>query len=511
MAMEIVSSRIVAPIIGASIFTWTAVIGTTLMGLTLGSLLGGALADKYHKIYGQKVLAFAFLASSVLVCLVSPLSKNIDFILDGSFHVQTLVTLVSATLFLLPSLAIGTISPIIFKLYLSNVDSVGKKYGLLSGLWSLGSIVGVFVTGFYFVSVIGSSGTVYIIALTLLAPFFFFYIKNIDRHAQDFPRHVAFMLVVFLVFLVFVNIAQKPNRMLSKVIFHTETAYYDVKVVDYDLFPQFGSNRILFLDIDPNSIRTKESSRLFYTDIYPAFSVFSSSLAKIHVIGAGAYTLPINLRKYYPKAEISVSEIDPEIEKVGRTYFDLDTYNIKTEIGDARLKFSSRTSQAERYDLIYGDAYNSFVSVPWHLLTKEFILDVRHRLNPNGIYAINFIGSREGPQSKMFDSVYKTMKEVFPNSYIFAFGSDPSVAQSITIVGVNNEVVLSYDVLRSKLDAVDDTHFLSSIAQNSDRFGSGRDSAAILTDDFAPVEYMMTELMSGYLLEYLTLYRKILS
>ena len=46
MAVEMVSSRMAAPYLGTSIYTWTSVIGTILLGITLGSYVGGVWADR---------------------------------------------------------------------------------------------------------------------------------------------------------------------------------------------------------------------------------------------------------------------------------------------------------------------------------------------------------------------------------------------------------------------------------------------------------------------------------
>ena len=515
MVIEITSSRIVAPIIGSSIFTWTSVIGVTLLGLSIGSFVGGEIADRYVKSQGKKVVALAFLFAAALVYAIIPLSKSIRFVLNASFHILSLAVIVCAGLFLFPSIAIGMLSPILFKLYTRDSVDLGKKYGLLSGLWSLGSIVGVFATGFYFITTIGSSGTIYLVAALLVAPFFFFYSTSIKRSSINFEFHRAFMVAVSVVIAVLVYcVFVKPDRVVSKTVFQEETAYYDLKVVNYDLYPQFGYNRILFLDIDSHSIQTEYPSKAFYTDIYPAFSAFSNTLNRIYVIGAGAYTLPINLRKQYPNATITVGEIDPELEKVGSTYFGIDAYNIRTEVGDARVKFSGMlaNTQAEKYDLIYGDAYNSFISVPWYLLTREFMADIRDHLAPDGLYAINFIGTLEGQKSEMFRSVYRTFDAVFPNNYLFAFGTSTTAIQNITIIGIKNDTLLSTTEVAERLDTIDPTRFLSQRLVKKELLngGSGITGGIILTDDFSPVESMMGDSMNEYFSQHLPLYMKIL-
>ena len=42
----------------------------------------------------------------------------------------------------------------------------------------------------------------------------------------------------------------------------------------------------------------------------------------------------------------------------------------------------------EKYDVIFGDAYNSYMSVPWYLLTTEWNNKITEKLNESGIYAM---------------------------------------------------------------------------------------------------------------------------
>ncbi|MSR76505.1 MAG: hypothetical protein EXS68_02840 [Candidatus Ryanbacteria bacterium] len=511
MVIEVTSSRIVAPMIGSSIFTWTSVIGVTLLGLSIGSFLGGWLADRYTKSFGHKVAALAFICAAFFVYTILPLSPYVSGFFRQSFSLMELSVMVSAILFLAPAIAMGALAPIIFKSFVDSVSDIGKKYGFLSGIWSLGSIVGVFATGFYFIPTIGSAATVRLIVFVLATIFYIFYLQDIKRQSRVSGGDVAILAIVTvcLAVLVISSSAQRAPES-KKILFHKETAYYDLRVVDYKLFPTYGDNRILFLDIDTHSVQTARPSQRFYTDAAPAFAAFSDSIKNIYVIGAGAYTLPINLKKQYPDAKITVGEIDPEIAKVGTEYFNVGAYDIETEIGDARVRFARTGSMpAETFDLIYGDAYNSFISVPWYLLTQEFNENIKNYLSPNGVYAVNFAGTLEGPNAVMFESIYATMRSTFPDTYILAFGRDYTKTQNITILGTKSGVTLSHGTLVQKFNTLDKNRFLSSTLVDASTISVP--TRRVLTDDFAPIEYMMTGLMREYFPTYIELYKKVVS
>ena len=45
LVVEIVAGRLIAPYVGMSLYTWTAIIAVVLAGLSVGHWIGGRLAD----------------------------------------------------------------------------------------------------------------------------------------------------------------------------------------------------------------------------------------------------------------------------------------------------------------------------------------------------------------------------------------------------------------------------------------------------------------------------------
>src|SRR6185369_954522 len=72
MAVELVASRVIARHLGSSLYTWTSVIGIVLLGITLGNLLGGRLADWFRP---AAVLAVLFLLASG-ACVAIPMLND---------------------------------------------------------------------------------------------------------------------------------------------------------------------------------------------------------------------------------------------------------------------------------------------------------------------------------------------------------------------------------------------------------------------------------------------------
>ncbi len=479
MTVELISSRIVAPIIGSSVFTWTSVIGITLLGLSLGNFIGGKLADKTEN---KDTLSFAFLASSIFIFIIPILSKNTEFLVNSSNSILWLNLLLSIYLFLLPAISIGTLQPIILKNFADDFSKIGSEYGILSAVWSIGSVLGVFLTGFVFISTIGSTETLFVVAFILLLTGIKFLEKN--------KFNVNLSIILLIIFTLYFLTSGKASGEGS-LVFQKETNYYNAKIFD-TYIPTFGQSRVLVLDTDAHSVLPENVSEYFYPEMYPVFSYLKNEIKNILVIGAGAYTMPKYFKGYYKDSIVSVIEMDPEIKKISEDYFGLKDYAIDTILGDAKVIISK---DDKKYDLIFGDAYNSFISVPWYLLTKEWNAEVKNRLNDNGIYAINFVGALVGEKSEFTKSVLNTFKISFPNFYIFSFDDNPEYVQNIVLIGINGELPLKETDLYQKLKQ--NKSFLYKRMAPTKYFTNA--TSTILTNNFAPVEKLMIPIVWNYL------------
>ena len=74
MAIEVTAGRIVSRTMGSSLYTWTAVIGVVLSGITVGNYLGGRLADRFA---ARNLLAVLFCVCSVSCVLVVMLNNTV--------------------------------------------------------------------------------------------------------------------------------------------------------------------------------------------------------------------------------------------------------------------------------------------------------------------------------------------------------------------------------------------------------------------------------------------------
>ncbi|HVV98853.1 MAG TPA: fused MFS/spermidine synthase, partial [Planctomycetaceae bacterium] len=165
MVLELTASRLIAKSHGSSLYTWTSVIGVVLAGISLGNFLGGWLADRFTP---RRVLAYVFWASSVGCLSVYSMHGLIAATERPDwFSWPAWVLFAVAAVFLVPALALGTISPLVASIALAQSQRTGTTVGNVYAWGALGSILGTFLTGFFLIDHFGTQHIIWMTSATL--------------------------------------------------------------------------------------------------------------------------------------------------------------------------------------------------------------------------------------------------------------------------------------------------------------------------------------------------------
>jgi predicted membrane-bound spermidine synthase len=78
------------------------------------------------------------------------------------------IFIVTTIIFFVPSCVLGTISPVVVRLTLKNLDNAGNVIGKIYALSTLGAIIGTFVTGFFLISWMGTQTIVLLVGAILI-------------------------------------------------------------------------------------------------------------------------------------------------------------------------------------------------------------------------------------------------------------------------------------------------------------------------------------------------------
>lgn len=205
----------------------------------------------------------------------------------------------------------------------------------------------------------------------------------------------------------------------------------------------------------------------------------------ILVVGLGGGTLPRALRQVLPNVRIDVVEIDPAVVRVANRYFDF-TPSDKTRViesdGRVYVKRAQRTGQ--RYDLIMLDAFDHEY-IPEHLLTQEFLLEVKSLLTPQGVLAANTFSS-----SRLYEHESVTYAAAYGK--FFNLKRDNRVI--ITRLGALPDAAQLRTTAAQFVDAFDAFGF--DAAELLPLFSQERDwnpGARVLTDQYSPANLLNLE------------------
>jgi spermidine synthase len=122
--------------------------------------------------------------------------------------------------------------------------------------------------------------------------------------------------------------------------------------------------------------------------------VFAGLLAKpeakrVLVIGLGGGVIPSGLRRIDPTMHIDAVELDPAVAKAARErFFFREDARMRVFVDDGRVFVRRQLRAGARYDLIIVDACERNY-LPEHMITQEFMRQLKTLLNPNGIVAAN--------------------------------------------------------------------------------------------------------------------------
>lgn len=513
LVIELVAGRIMAPFVGISLYTWTSIIGVVLAGISVGAYLGGLIADRYPS---SSTLGWLLFLSGLGAFSISPLTNLIG---GAQFETSLMmrILIITTIIFFVPSCLLGTISPVVVKLTLKNLEKTGNIVGKIYAFSTLGSILGTFATGFFLISWMGTRNILFTMGAILIicAPIFggFFSSKK---------NLFLFLFLLFLSILIPVSVIHG-----YMVINHHEDETPASVLQSFSTFfnyafkPQLDEDTYLFKESDYYTIKLKKSVRgsngnrleslvldhlvHSYTDLKDPFyleyeyirmyeeivrwQASKKTSFKALFLGGGGYTFPRFMEAKYPDSKIDVIEIDPEITRIAKTYLGISKDSRIRSFNEDGRWFVMNCKDKESYDFIFGDAFND-LSIPYHLTTKEFAKQLKDLLKPDGLLLANVIDSFK--KGSFMPSYIRTLEEVFGkgNVYLLTLSSDYDNLGISTHVVVASKGSLNMNdfenFIKSKGDMI--SHVMPQ--EKLQNYLSERYSI-ILTDDYVPVDNLI--------------------
>ncbi len=476
MVVEIVAGRMIAPYVGMSLYTWTAIIAVVLAGFSIGNWLGGKIATtkitSALKVSGG-VMMFAAISTGAAGWLLRLLAAPI---ISHTSEPLVAISLISLGAFFIPSVLAGIPAPILTVAAMRGRHNSEYALGLMYAVGAFGAIIGTVGAGFVLIPYFGSTSTLILVSFVYIASSILCFWLGKSRMRQL----VVTLPGTIILFLTSLYVLEQP-----KVCDH-ESEYFCIRVVDLDpLRP--GETKLMVIDHLAHGISNLKNPRVMYTP----HAALLDGLARRRMkgrdtfnsfhIGGGTYSIP---RSWYDRgfSDITVAEIDPVVTEVAIENFWLNGEALRIEHEDARVLLHREDRQ---YDVIIGDAFTD-IAVPEHLVTVDFFELVSQRLKTDGVFLMNFMDNVD--RLDAFSAVAFSLKSVFENVEVWTEASSPQKGERRVFVFLASGKKSDFNSIRlrapenTRFSVLDDT-FIASILEHK--------SPKLLTDDHAPLAYLM--------------------
>jgi predicted membrane-bound spermidine synthase len=513
LGIEMVAPRLLAPFFGTSQPIWAAVIGLTLIYLSIGYQLGGRLADRRpeERLLFQ-LIAWAGFVTGFIPIVSYPIlrfaQQSLKGLAAGGFLGALLAVLL---LFAAPVILLAMVGPFAVRLQFArpgaSVEKVGSTAGSISAISTVGSIVGTYLTVLVLIPWLGSTATTYLFA---------FFLMGVAIVGLRDWRYLALIAIVALLASVsaFVQRGIKAADCRNcRLVYEAESAYNYIQIAERDVEANGRVELQTYLILnegqaihsiyrtpfrqsdDPRDLLTGGPWDFFMAApfVYPERG--PTGVESMALLGSAAGTIPKQfLAVFGPETRIDAVEIDPSIVEVGRRFFDLEDLdpafpNYTTYTQDARYWLAATPASA-RYDVIGMDAYHQ-PYIPFHLTTVEFFRQVEARLSERGVAVVN-AGRPPSGDSRLVDALGTTMSAVFPEVYMI----DTLSGGNTLLIGVKQPVGDGVANLAANADALEDSALRlvlewSLTEGQARRFEPTVAGLTPFTDDHAPVERLI--------------------
>ncbi len=216
------------------------------------------------------------------------------------------------------------------------------------------------------------------------------------------------------------------------------------------------------------------------------------------LVGLAAGTVSELFTNIYGPIPITGIELDPEIIRVGRQYFNMNQPNLTAVAADGR-RWLSQQAPDHRWDMIAVDAYRP-PYIPFHLATVEFFQLVHDHLNADGVLAINV--GRTATDFALVNSLAATVAQKFPSVYLIDEPGPPdTLANSLLVATVQPTRLGDFRKNVAGLPTGLPVEFrrFAVGTESQARVAAPPASAPILTDDHAPIEKIVHSIILDYL------------
>jgi spermidine synthase len=470
MIYEVAWSRTLSLLVDSSVYGFTIMLTTFLVGIALGSYVFSRKVDtiRYQGfVWAWMQMAIGIFAFGSLLffqelpywylLLYRSLGKSINLLLTGKY-------LLAFFIMLAPTLFMGAIFPLTVKIYTSNITQISRMVGNIYTINTLGCILGSFAGGFFLIPILGIRNTILLgIILNLLLGIYLLIISPAPRKAWKWPA--ASVVGAFTLIILLFPPSWKAPLMVSGVYIYAHNFAGTSRDQLLKMYEPENEPLLFYKEGHTCTIsvhRSKYTGTIYMKSngkveastkgdmptqvlVGQLPMLLAPKMDEVLVVGMGS-GVTVGSVTPFPAKRITLVELEKAVID-GSHYFD---HVNNQPLKDPRMIL--RVADARNYLLVTPDHYDVIISEPsnpWmagvaNVFTKEFFRLGESKLKPEGVFCQWLQLYKISPES--FKTVLTTFHSVFPYIYVF----QPQ-GKDLVMVGFRQKPTLSLAQLAERM------------------------------------------------------------
>ena len=469
MSFELLWTRALVQVLGASTFSFSLALGAMLLGLCAGSTLYRAALARGHGRrllpYLMALLLLASLLSFLLVAHLPQLYRALRAALPRFAMAPVALSLIA---FGPTATVLGALFPACVRRHADGGGGVGRGIGLAYAANTIGAVLGVVLTGLVSIVRLGSGGSLRPLFLLLAAGLGVAWFSTMPRRARA-PGIVALALSVASI-VMFPRDIFYANQLGSirtgalrdgVVLFQDEDSAAMATLLELPGTPFRHADGAVIREGNQRHIFHSNGRTVGGTSIYLWNVVGGYLAALLHpdprdilLIGYGSGRQLKTLESVSGPRHIEVVEVNP----INFRASDLLYLSSREVLGDPRVAVhvddgrNHLLRSRRTYDVIVIDVGGIETDGGELFYTREFLQLCRDRLRDGGmVMTWMYLGTLREPRGVLYQ---RTLREVFPESSVWLGTGEPTNHDSLWLIGSKGTAAADFARLRQRWAAL---------------------------------------------------------
>jgi len=278
----------------------------------------------------------------------------------------------------------------------------GKSKIFINNASMVGILAGSIVTPILLMRFVGIATTIFIIFLL----FILISLKETLKEIFEHPKHAIFNKKINLLYLLIIPICYYLNITIEKKFFTVTNAYGNYKII------HGVNNKIFSINQSPSSMIQQDTKQGFsYIELIKKilFNDLGFINKNILVLGAGGFSFTADGNK---DNIITYVDIDPDLKSIVNEYFSKNIHG-DFKVADAAVFVKNAKHNKQKYSAVISDVYSTKHVIPSHILSAEYLEDIRFILEDNGVAIFNII-AKPGLNDSYSCDIDRKIRMIFP-------------------------------------------------------------------------------------------------